>query len=297
MIVGISGASGKLGRLAVELALTQLPTDKIVASTRTPETLADLAKLGVHVRHGDFDDPASLRTAFAGVDRMFMVSASNATGKRSDQHTNAISAAKEAGVERLVFPSMPNVDDPRHPVGLAAREYQEAEDLVRGSGIPYAILRNAPYSELHVVERIAPVLASGMIRSNAGSGSAAFVSRLDVARAALAVLLDDDHEDQMHDITGPELLTYRQIADLLAEVTGHRVTYVELDDETYERETRESGATELRVEARAGMGRAVREGYFAVLTNDYLSLTGRDPLTLRTVLETHRDTLRAASRE
>lgn len=290
-MLGISGASGKLGGLAVNAALERVPPEELVITTRTPKALSDYADRGVSVRYADFDHPESLPEAFAGIDRMFMVSASNATGKRHDQHSAAITAARDAGVQRLVFPSMPKVDDPRHPVGLAAEEYRDAEEILERSGIAYTVLRDAPYSELHVVERFTPALGSQQMRINTGDGTAAFVSRDDVAHAAIVAALTDSEEyvGKILDITGPELLTFKQVAALISEVTGHEFRYVEVDDETFARETAAAGVPQLMVEALTGMGRAVREGYFAVQTDDYHRVTGRDPLPLREVLETHRE--------
>jgi NAD(P)H dehydrogenase (quinone) len=290
-MLGISGASGRLGALAVNAALEQVPPEELVITSRTPKGLSDYADRGVSVRFADFDDPASLPEAFAGIDRMFMVSASNATGKRYDQHNAAITAARDAGVKRLVFPSMPKVDDPRHPVGLAAEEYRDAEEILERTGIAYTVLRDAPYSELHVVERFTPALGLGQMRINTEDGTAAFVSRQDVAHAAIVAALTDSeaYVGKVLDITGPELLTFAQVAELISEVTGQELRYVEVDDETFAQEIAAAGVPQLMVEALTGMGRAVREGYFAVQTGDYNDLTGRDPLPLREVLEAHRE--------
>jgi NAD(P)H dehydrogenase (quinone) len=295
MVIGISGASGKLGRLSVEAALERVEPQDLVITTRTPANLAEYAERGVDVRYADFDEPESLTTAFAGVERMFMISASNGTGHRYDEHSAAISAAKAAGVERLVFPSMPKVDDPAHPVGLAAQEYRDAEELLAAGGVPYAILRDAPYAELHVVERFTPALAAGQMRINTADGTAAFVSRADVARAAIALVLGDGHMGNTYDITGPELLTFKQVAELLAEVSGRPLEYVEVDDATFAQETAAAGVPPLMVDALTGMGKAVREDYFAVQSDDFKTITGRDPLSLREVLEAHRDELAAAA--
>jgi NAD(P)H dehydrogenase (quinone) len=293
MVFGISGASGKLGRLSVEAALERVAPTELVITTRTPEVLSDYAERGVAVRFADFDRPDSLPRAFEGIERMFMVSASNATGKRYEQHDAAIGAARDAGMQRLVFPSMPKVDDPEHPIGLVAAEYRDAEELLKRSGLAFTVLRNAPYAELHVIERFTPALTTGEMRINTAGGRAAFVARTDVARAAITAALADDeeHVGRIYDITGPELLSFEQVARLLAEVSGRQLAYVEVDDATFAEETAAAGVPELMVEGLTGMGRAVREGYFAVQTGDYASITGSDPLPLRQVLEAHREQL------
>jgi NAD(P)H dehydrogenase (quinone) len=298
MVYGVSGASGRLGRITAETLLRRVSADQVVLSTRTPGSLHDLAAAGADVRYADFDQPESLSGAFAGIDRMFMVSASNGTGKREDQHGVAIGAAREAGVHHLVFPSMPKVDDPTHPVGLAAAEYREAEETLAESGLAWTVLRDGPYSELHVVERFAPAVAAGRVVMNSGDGTAGFVSRADVAAAAVGVLLspEGEHNGRIYDISGPELMSFRQAVELVSEVTGREIDYIEVDDAEFEQAMREAGLGELMVDALTGMGRAIREGYFAVATDHVRQITGDEPAPLGDVLTRHREDLLVAVR-
>lgn len=296
MRIGISGASGKLGRLAIEAALKRVAPPDLVVTTRTPAALADLANRGVVVRHGDFDLPESLPTAFAGIERLFMVSATNDTGKRFDQHAAAIEAASRAGVKHLVFTSMPKVEDPRNPVGLAAQEYRKAELLLAASDVPWTVLRNAPYAELHVVERLLPAVHLGQLRINAGTGTAAFMSRADIAAAAIDVLLQDGHAGRTYDLTGGELLSYRQVADVVSRLTGLPIAYVELDDAVFAAEAAAAGLPGDLVDTMTRIGTAIREGYFAVRTDFFRQVTGRAPKTVGDVVEANLDLMRAAAR-
>jgi NAD(P)H dehydrogenase (quinone) len=189
---------------------------------------------------------------------------------------------------------MPMVDDPRHPLWkLAAEDYLRAEESLAASGVPFVILRNAPYSELHVIERFIPAIAAGTMRINTGDGRAGFISRRDVARAAMAATMadGDNCEGRIYDTSGPELLSFRQVAGLLSEVSGHEVEYVELDDQAFWEELRAAGVDELTADALTAMGRAVREGYFAVQADAVHELTAQAPLSLRSVLESRRDEL------
>lgn len=289
----ISGASGKLGRLAAEALLAAADPSDVVLTTRTPEALADLAERGADVRFADFDDPSSLPAAFAGVDRLLMISASNATGKRKDQHGGAMRAATAAGVQHIIFTSMPKVDDPAHPVGLAAEEYREGEELVKAEARSWTILRMAPYAELHVLERLPELFGTGKVVTNAGAGRMPFISRTDCAAAAVAVLVSDGHAGEVLDVSGPESLTWGDVAGLVTEVSGHRIELVALPDAEYEQATRESGAPPLLVDALVGMGIAVRDGWFDVPTDVVEQLTGRAPRSLRDVLVEHRSELAA----
>jgi NAD(P)H dehydrogenase (quinone) len=290
MIVGITGASGRVGRFAAEYALTRVPAEDLVLLTRTPGSLADLAERGVQVRQGDFDDPESLVVALAGVTHLFMVSASNFTGKRTDQHGNAIRAAVQAGVEKIAFLSMPGVEDPANPIGLAAEEYRDAELQIMDSGMRWAILRNGPYTELHVVERLGADLSDGVV-SNAQDGRAGFVSRQDVAEAAIGALLSDSADNRIFEVSGPEMLTFADVARLLSEETGRPLEYENCSDSDFEERLRAKGFPELGVRSLTGMGIALRGGFFDESSDAVLELTGRPPVSVAEVLRRNREEL------
>src|SRR5690349_5506895 len=105
----VTGAGGHLGRLAAETPL-DAKAGKVIAATRDPTKFNALATRGAEVRRADFDDPGSLSRAFAGVDRLLLVStdALDKPGRRLAQHRNAIAAAGKAGVKYIVYTSAPN---------------------------------------------------------------------------------------------------------------------------------------------------------------------------------------------
>src|SRR5665213_2928966 len=98
----ITGASGKLGRLAAAEALARVDPHDLILTTRTPEQLTGFADRGVEVREVDFDRPETLATAFSGAERMLLIS-TDALGRREAQHRAAIDAAVAAGVKLLAY--------------------------------------------------------------------------------------------------------------------------------------------------------------------------------------------------
>src|SRR4051812_32388424 len=125
MTVIVTGASGHLGRLVAEDLVERIPAADVVLVTRHRDALRDMAEGGVTVRYGDFDEPDSLPEAFAGGERMLLIS-TLAVGRRTEQHRAAIEAAAAAGVSHLVYTSFPN-PGPTHPVGPVATEHGETE--------------------------------------------------------------------------------------------------------------------------------------------------------------------------
>src|ERR1700745_3053511 len=129
MRVIVTGASGQLGRLAAEQLLGRLSPEELILVTRPPHALADLAERGVEVRHGDFDEPASLTEAFAGGDRMLLIS-TLAIGSRVQQYQSALEAAAAAGVSHVVYTSLTN-PVPNHPTGDVVEDHRKAEELLQ----------------------------------------------------------------------------------------------------------------------------------------------------------------------
>src|SRR5580658_13372 len=224
----VTGASGQLGRRVVELLLEKAAV-KIVAGTRKPEKLADLAARGVTVRHADFEDPQGLAAALAGGDRVLIIStdAIDRPGRRLAQHKAAVAAASNAGVKHAVYTSMPNPET--SPV-VFAPDHLGTEQALAASGMNWTILRNCWYTDF-LIPTLAPAVASGQLIAATGQGGAPYVTREDCAQAAAAALASSDTGNKTWNITGPDLVTYANLASLASELTGRPVTYVPVTPE------------------------------------------------------------------
>jgi NAD(P)H dehydrogenase (quinone) len=281
----ITGANGKLGRLATGFLLEQLPPSDVILVTHTPERLSDLAARGVDVRFGDFDQPESLKPAFAGADRILLVSTMD-IGRRLEQHRAAVDAARGAGVERIVYTSGLN-STPANPA-FVAPEHAGTDELVRESGVPYTILGMGLYSELRVPFGVT-ALKTGRYRHNAGDGRTAYVSRADCARVAVGTLVQDGHANVLYDVTGPELHTQDEIAALIAETTGRPIEAVEVSDEERIADFMAAGYTEYSAGSAASWGTSVRVGALDALSSVVEDVTGRPARTVREVLAEQRE--------
>jgi NAD(P)H dehydrogenase (quinone) len=290
MRVIVTGASGQLGRLVAGQLLDRLTPGEIVLVTRRPQALADFAERGVEVRRGDFDEPDSLTDAFAGGDRMLMIS-TLAIGRRAEQHRAALDAAAAAGVGRIVYTSLTNPVE-GHPSAAVVDDHRETEALLQGSDLAWTVMRNAAYSELQVPLG-AIAVAYGKLVTNAGDGRVAPISRSDCAAAAVAVLTSDGHEGQTYEITGPEALAQSDIAELLSEISGRPVQVIQTGDRRLLWGLSRLGTPKPVARAIVDLGIATREGYFDVVDGAFEALTGRPPRTLREVLFENRGELSA----
>src|SRR5690606_27805308 len=180
MKTAITGATGQLGRWAVEKLKQRLGGEQLIALVRSPEKAADL---GIEVRPFDYTKPEQLLDGLQGVDHLLLIS-SNEIGQRAPQHRNIIDAAKQAGVKWIVYTSLLHADTT--PLSLAD-EHVETEEMLRDSGIPHTILRNGWYFENYTVS-IPAALENGALVGSAGQGKISSATREDYAEAAAVVL-------------------------------------------------------------------------------------------------------------
>lgn len=273
MSIGITGASGPLGRAAAELVLQEVDPREVVLTTRHPDALADLAESGATVRRADFSDPGSLTAAFAGVTRLLLVSI-DAIGARLDQHRAAVRAARSAGVEHVVYTSVPE------PVAgnpaLVVSDHAGTEQSLRDRGMRWTMLRNNLYAHLQfgTVENAA---ATGRLFTNHGAGAAAFVTRADCAVAAAGAMVQDGLAGLSLDVTGSTGVTAGHLADLASEVGRRDVEVVEVDDAAYASGLRAAGLPEPAAALVTSFGASIRAGYLDRTTDTVSRLTGRAP--------------------
>jgi NAD(P)H dehydrogenase (quinone) len=294
MSIIVTGASGQFGRTAAEQLIGRLPPSQLVLTTRKPDQLADLAAQGALVRFADFDDPASLKSAFAGGEKMLLISTAR-VGTRVSQHRNAIEAAVAAGVKHIAYTSVVNARKPDNPA-IVSWDHRDTELLVEASGAAFTHLRDSHYAEA-VAMVMAPIaLAAGRLPGSAHDGAVAFVSREDCVNCAVAVLTTPGHENKAYDLTGPELLSIPKAMKMAAEISGRPIVFDHVTDDDMQAHFDRLGfprhasdgpvdpARPWSSDDMVSFERAIREGFFAVLSDDVRKLTGKPPRALREVL-------------
>ena len=300
----ITGASGNYGRGLTDLLIEAGRAADLILITRSPDKLADRAAQGCTVRYGDFDKPDTLADAVRDGERMLLISGTR-VGARVVQHKAAIDAAAAAGVRHIAYTSFIGIDDPANPAEVR-HDHIETERLIRASGMAWTMLRDAHYADAMILMAGPQVMQSGQWVSNAGEGLEAMVWRDDCIACAAAVLLGEGHEGRVYNVTGPELQTFREVAAIMAEVTGRPVAYVSTTDEEQYAMFDALGIPRRPVDDQsvAGIpwnsddmvtfGQAIREGFLAVCSDDVERLTGRPARSVRQMIEDNAEMLRSA---
>lgn len=288
----VTGASGQLGRRVIEILLAAETAATIVATTRTPEKLADLSEQGVVVRQADFNQPASLAEAFSGVDRLLLIStdALGEPGLRLKQHRAAVKAAEAAGVKHVVYTSLVN-PGPESAV-LFAPDHKGTEDALAESEMGWTVLRNNLYTDL-LLGSLSQAVQMGQLFSAAEDGQTAYVTREDCAQAAAAALAADFSGQRTINITGPEALSRTELAELATKLTGTPVTYVPISVESLTENMVAAGLPEPIAATYASIDKAIALGQLALVTDGFEELTGQTPTSIEAFLTEHRQALSA----
>jgi NAD(P)H dehydrogenase (quinone) len=277
MKIGVSGASGHLGRAVVSELLQRPGGHEVVAITRTPETVSAPA----HARFGDYNRPESLAQSYAGLDRLLIITTVDPEpGKRGEQNVAAIDAAVKAGVKHVVFMSAVGTRQEGEPRRGAS--YWRGEQHLIATAPAWTILRMNFYAEAFLQQAQAS-LNHGVLTGLA-ENRAAFVARDDVAAAAAGILIGDGHAGAIYNATGPERLSGAERAGLVAEITGRPLTFRVITEEQLRAGLTQAGLPAGAVNTVVSIQASFAAGAFDIVTGDVERLGGRPPKPLRDVL-------------
>jgi len=278
-MIAVTGATGQLGRIVIDALLKKVPAGEIVAAVRTPAKAADIAALGVIVRQADYGQPETLEAAFAGVDKLLLISGSE-VGQREAQHKAVIEAARAAGVGFIAYTSLLHADT--SPLGLGI-EHRATEALLKASGIPFALLRNGWYSENYAAS-IPPALAHHAFIGAAGEGRIASAARQDYAEAAAEVMTREDQAGKVYELAGDDSYTLAQFAAEIAAQSGEKVDYVNLSQSEFAAALKNAGLPEGLAEMLADSDAGAEKGGLFDDSRQLSQLIGRPTTTWQAVI-------------
>jgi len=280
MLLAVTGATGKLGRLVIESLIERgTPAGDIVAIGRAVDKIADLQERGVQVRAADYGNPQQLAVALEGVDRLLLISGS-AVGQRVAQHRNVVNAAQAAGVGFIAYTSAPQADS----TDLAlAPEHKATEELIRASGIPFAMLRNNWYTE-NYFQVLEQAQYTGLIIASLGDGQVASASRKDYAEGAAVVLAGSGHEGKVYELAGDVPWGYDELAATLTEILGREVVYRRVSAKEHRKILTKAGVPMAQAAFVATLDANTKNGALADASGELSALIGRPTTPLRETL-------------
>jgi NAD(P)H dehydrogenase (quinone) len=278
-VIALPGSTGQLGaRVARRLASADVSQRLIVRdAARAPQ----LAGAETAVAAG-YRDVAGMTAALHGIATVFFVSATE-SAERLDDHRSFVAAAIAADAKRIVYTSF--IDASPRSTFTLARDHAATEECIRDSGLAFTFLRDSFYADFM------PKLASsdGVIAGPGGTGRVACVARDDVADVAAVVVADDAHSGSTYNLTGPEALTFAEIAATIAVACGRPVTYrAETLEEAYASRAKYN-APAFEVDGWVSTYTAIAKNECAAISPDVATLLGRRPQSLAEVLKAYPD--------
>ncbi|WP_347353573.1 SDR family oxidoreductase [Intrasporangium sp.] len=272
--IGVTGATGWLGGLVAARLADRGVAQRLVV--RDPARAPQLA--AATVARASYGDRSAVEAALWGLPVVLMVSAAE-NESRLDEHRTFVDAAVAAGVQHLVYVSFFGAAP--DATFTLARDHWATEQHIRASGLAWTFLRDNLYLEFmdHMMG------ADRVIRGPAGDGRAAVVAHDDIARVAAAVLLaPNEHRGRTYRLTGPEALSFADMAQVISEVTGVPASF---HDETIEEAYASRaayGAPDWQVDAWVSTYTAVKAGELDGVSPDVERVTGLRPTSLREYL-------------
>jgi uncharacterized protein YbjT (DUF2867 family) len=282
----VIGATGNVGSHVVqELRAREMP---VRAFVRDPERARALLGGDVELVVGDLADRATVASAVTGVARVFL-SCGNVP-RQVELECTAIDAAAAAGVERLVKLSAAAaaVDSPL----LFPRWQGEIEEHLQGSPVPSVVLRPVDYMT-NVLAFAEGIRRTGKLFAPLGGARTGMIDPRDVAAVGVLALAEPGHVGRSYTMTGPEAITYDEIARQLSRATGRTIEFVDIPDDVARREMLADGMPPLIVDFLVDLFGAMRRGLAAETTDTVRTLTGRQPHDFASFARAHADAFRA----
>lgn len=275
-LIAVTGATGRIGRRVVRHLVEEGAAVRALGRDREKLAMSPADD----TRTAAYEDAAAMRAALDGADSLFLVSAHEAPD-RVRTHATAVDAALAAGVRRIVYLSYLNAAP--HATFTFARDHWHTEQHIRATGVPFTFLRDSTYQ----ADLAAMTSPEGVLRGPAGDGRVGAVTHDDVAGSATAVLLGDGHDGATYDLTGPEALSFAEIAAALSRASGREVVYrPETRDEAYASRAAHQ-APDWELDGWVTSYEAVATGEMADVSDDVRVLTGHPPQAFADYLAAH----------
>ncbi len=277
----VTGANGKLGRAIVDRLLDRVPAARIGVSVRDLEKARGLEERGVRVRHGDFDDAATLAHAFEGASQVLIVSVDGHGEPAVRQHRMAIDVAKAAGARRILYTSHMG-SSPTSPFAPMI-DHAATEAALRESGVAYTSLRNGFYVD-SALFMLGDAVTTGELAAPE-DGPVAWTTHPDLAEAAAIALSEQGLDGVTPNLTASEAVDLDGIAAITAELADRPIRRVVVPDAAYRASLVARGLPEPVADMFLGLFLAARQGAFARTDPTLGRLIGRPPMSVRDVLK------------
>lgn len=271
----VTGATGTVGGEVVkQLSSTG---QKVRASVRSTTRVTSNDKLkDVELMEMDYNKPETLVTAFKGADKLFLLTP--AFPKAAELAANLVKEAKKNGIKHIVKQSVMGADSELDVAHL--RLHRQAEKMIEESGIPFTFLRPNDFMQNFVNFYSPTIKSDNALYLPAEDAKVSFVDVRDIAATAVKTLTDDGkHIGKAYTITGPEALSYSRAAEILSNVTGKKISYVNVSEEDTRVGMKAMGWDDWLINTTLQIFDLERKGYASKVSSDVEEVLGQKPIS------------------
>jgi uncharacterized protein YbjT (DUF2867 family) len=281
----VTGATGTVGREVIKQLIEA--GQEARALVRSARSSYRIQGPGVEIVEGDYSRPDTLEAAFHGVDKAFLATP---VDRRMGRWYHAMSlAAKRAGTTHIIKLSAMGAD--HQSPSLLARRHAETDQLLENSGLKWTIIQpNSFYQNLLELE--------GSIRNEnsfalpCGDIRQSHVDARDVAAVAMRALIGDGHEHHTYVLTGPEAITYSEMASIMSESLGRQIEYVEIPEDDLRDRAIKSGLPEWKADMKSGVCSLFASGGLSEVTDTIEEIVRRKPIDFRQFVKNYIESFR-----
>lgn len=271
----VTGPTGNVGTHVVrQLLAAGLPVRTVAHSRNSIEALK---KVGTEVFEADFGEPGSMHSVFEGISRVFLLTPLVPHMVRMGE--TLVEEAKKAGVQHIVRMSGMGAD--AVPGITLGRWHREVERAIEDSGIAYTFLRPNSFMQTYALFFGDSIKNNSSFHLPAGDGKVSLIDTRDIAAVAVKALTQKGHEGKVYTLTGPEALSNTRISEILSEVTGRQIHYVDVPDDAARQRMKKAQIPDWQIDVLMELYQLHRAGATAVVLPTVEQVTGKTPNDFR----------------
>lgn len=292
----VTGATGTVGSEVVKqlAAISSSSGHKIRAAVHSKNKTGQLGDKRVEIVDLDYTKPETVAYALNSVDKIFLQTLP--TPNVTDISSNLVNEAKKNSVKYIVKLSAIGASDSESRSTIL-RLHGEEEKIIEDSGIPYTFLR-PPFMQNFVTQFGHTIRTQNAFYVPAGDAKMSFVDTRDIGAVAAVMLTNTNHgasqqhENKAYDITGQDALSYRQVADILSNEVGKKISYIDITEDDARTGMKQIGMDEWFINIMIELFRIIRAGYGSETTTAVEHITGRKPISFAQFAKDYAEALR-----
>jgi uncharacterized protein YbjT (DUF2867 family) len=289
----VTGATGNVGSEVIKQLSSVTRDVNIKAAVHSVEKVKKVQEDDrVEAVQIDYNKPETLAAAFKDADKLFLLT--HDSPKSAEHASNLVAEAKKAGIRHIVKQSVMGADLKADVETM--RLHSQAEKIIEKSGIPFTFLRPNEFMQNFINFHSPSIKSNNAYYVPLGDAKVSLVDIRDIAAVAVKSLIDDDvndkHNSKTYLITGPEALSYYQMAEILSSGTGKKITYVNISEEEARAAMKEIGMDDWLINTISELYNYFRKGYASQVSSAVEEVTGRKPISFSQFTKDYAETFR-----